>query len=139
MRSYSTLDHETPEQKRERILADSRKISMPIRPVGRPRKGAVQLYKDAEMANNRKSPYISSQNNVFDLEKEDLTQICVQTETTYPQYQQFASFQPPQETDKVSFPNVATKGLINTKGMLYPINCPYNIDRFFIPTNALIQ
>ena len=101
---------------------------MPIRPVGRPRKGSVQLYKDAEMASSRKSPYTSSQNNLFDLEQEDLTQICVQTERTYPQCQEFAPLQPAQETEQVSFPKVAAKGMINTKGMLFLINCPYKIN-----------
>ena len=74
----SNPDCETPEQKRERILADSRKISMPIRPVGRPKKGASQAYKEAEAASRSRQKaltFAASYDNVFDLEEADKAQI----------------------------------------------------------------
>ena len=90
---------------------------MPIRPVGRPRKGSIQLYKEAEMECKRNAPYPASRTNIFDLEHDDLTQIRVQTERS--DSQSFnVSIPPTEKTEQVSFPKVIAKGLINTKGML---------------------
>ena len=69
VQSLSNSDGETPEQKRERILADSRKISMPIRPVGRPRKDKADFYKKAERACQINASASSFQ-NIFDLEND---------------------------------------------------------------------
>ena len=87
-------------------MADSRKISMPIRPVGRPRKGTARAYKEVEMA--RTVPLRSSYNNVFDLEEEDIVQLEQQAHQPYPQQQgRFDG----------TLQQSANTGLIDTKGM----------------------
>ena len=90
---------------------------MPIRPVGRPRKGALQMYKDGEMGFQRSNLYPASQKNVFDLEQNELPEISRQSVRHYPY--DFSSLPPNQETEKLSMPKVIGKGLINTKGMFF--------------------
>ena len=74
LRSFPATDSETADEKRERILADSRKISMPIRPVGRPRKDTASFYKEAEIAYQRNS-HEPSNSNLFDLEPENISNL----------------------------------------------------------------
>ena len=104
----STYEDETPEQRRERIMSESRKISMPIRPVGRPRKGTAHAYKEAEMASRRSVPFTSSHNNVFDLEEEEIVQLEQRIHQPY-QHQQ-ARF------DGTLQQSMNTR-LVDTKGM----------------------
>ena len=117
IRSLSSCDNETPEQKRERILADSRKISMPIRPVGRPRKGAADRYKEAEMACQR-NVQLTVHNNVFDLEQEEIVKVGAPDDLlSNSEYQNFDSTQLVNAIETASSPHSGGQELLDTKGM----------------------
>ena len=113
--SFSGSDFETPEQKRERILADSRKISMPIRPVGRPRKSTAEPYKEAEMASQMQN-LITPSYNVFDLEKEDMAVIDAQIKTIYPPHQKPHQLNLEETIQSVDLTSPVRTGLVNKKG-----------------------
>ena len=116
IRSLSNCDNETPEQKRERILADSRKISMPIRPVGRPRKGAADRYKEAEIACQR-NVHLTAHNNVFDLEQEEIVKIGAPTDLTLnSEYQNFDSVPLVNTIETATNPQSGGQELLDTKG-----------------------
>ena len=117
IRSLSSCDNETPEQKRERILADSRKISMPIRPVGRPRKGAADRYKEAEMACQR-NVHLTAHSNVFDLDQEEIVKERAPADlpSNY-EYQNFDSAQLVNDIEAAASTQYGGQELLDTKGM----------------------
>ena len=92
---------------------------MPIRPVGRPRKGALQMYKDGEMGFQQNNLYPASKKNVFDLEQDELPEISRQSVRHYSPYHEVSSLPPNQQTEQLTIPKVIGKGLINTKGMFF--------------------
>ena len=100
-------------------MADSRKISMPSRPVGRPKKGAAQAYKAAEAACRRNSLHTPFYDNVFDLEEEDGVEIEAQLEQQQNQhpsyYQEQGRFDRPIQ-QAVTLPPSVQPRIVDTKG-----------------------
>ena len=74
------------------------------------------------MGRQSNNTYTTSKTNVFDLEQDELTEICMRTEKNHSYKHELNSLPPKKETQQISVPNVLAKGLINTKGILFMSN-----------------